>query len=214
MHEELIDVYNENMEKIGEEMKKEAHRLWLWHKSIHCWLFTRKDGKNYVILQRRAHEKLLMPDYYDVSVAGHYELGEDGKDGLCELEEEFGITVPEESWNYLGVKFDVGIAPNAINKEFCEVYFTEIDTPLSSFTLNEREVGAVVTVAVEDGLKLFHGECDEIRAEGFAPDDKGSTREGEFIITRESVIPRTDRYYAKIFAIADLYFKGYKYLNI
>ena len=110
MHEEIIDIYDENMTHIGYAPKKEAHKRGLWHKSIHCWLFNSVDSEKYVVIQKRAASKLLMPNYYDVSVAGHYEKGEKKSDGFREVWEEFGIKVPPNSWNYLGIKFDIGIS--------------------------------------------------------------------------------------------------------
>ncbi len=215
MHEELIDIYNENMERIGETAKKEAHRLGLWHKSIHCWLLSQAAGKRYVIVQKRASCKLLMPDYFDVSVAGHYEKGEIKQDGFREVKEEFGISVQKDSWHYLGIKFDVGISPNAINKEFCEVFFAEISNSMDEFVICPAEVDAVAWVEVGDGQRLFAGECDTITAKGIKWDSaQGKTVEAEFQLSADQFIPRTDAYYAKVFTIADLYFGGYKYLYI
>lgn len=215
MHEELIDIYNENMEIIGASQKKEAHRLGLWHKSIHCWLFSQFNGKYYVIMQKRASCKLLMPDYFDVSVAGHYEKGEHDIDGFREVQEEFGISITKDCWNYLGIKYDVGLSPGAINKEFCEVFFAEVDNRMDEFTICPTEVDAVVWIEVNNGQKLFSGECESITAQGIKWDpNKKKPVKASFELTTAAFIPRTDPYYAKIFAIADLYFRGYKYLYI
>lgn len=215
MHEELIDIYNENMEKIGSARKKDAHSLGLWHKSIHCWLFIKSNNKNYVIIQKRSDKKVLMPNFYDVSVAGHYDLNEDKQDGFREVNEELGVIVSNFDWHYLGVKFDIARSMNTVNKEFCEVYFAEIKTDIDKFSLSQREVDAVVKVLVEDGLALFSGATQEILASGIKWDENRSKLvESEFKIHSEEFIPRIDNYYAKIFAIADLYFKGYKYLYI
>ncbi len=215
MHEELIDIYNENMDLVGQRRKKDAHKYGFWHKSIHCWLFCEEGDKKYVIVQRRASSKLLMPNYYDVSVAGHYELGESGEDGLRELKEEFGISVPKESWRYLGIKFDVGMSANVVNKEFCEVYFAKTNVDLRSFKINPIEVAAVVKVEVKEGLRLFGGEQNEILATGIVwNEETNSTEEATIKLTKAEFIPRIDNYYSKIFAIADLYFKDYPYLYI
>ena len=215
MHEEYIDIYNENMEPIGSSMKKDAHRLGLWHKSIHCWLFSKIAQKTYVIFQKRASTKLLMPNYFDVSVAGHYEKGENMYDGFREVNEELGLNIENNAWHYLGIKFDVGTSLNAINKEFCEVFFAETHNDLSHYKMNAREVDAIVWIEIKDGLRLFSGETDEITVQGIKWDNqKAHSIKSNFNIKRDNFIPRTDFYYAKIFAIADLYFKGYEYLYI
>lgn len=215
MHDKWIDIYNENMEKVGYATKEDVHNQGLWHKSIHCWLFARKDGIPCVIMQKRASCKLLMPDYFDVSVAGHYEKDEAPNDGFREVKEEFGITVPREAWHYLGIKFDVGISPNAVNKEFCEVFFAEIDSPWTDFILDPKEVDAVVYVPVEVGLQLFSGACEQITIPGFYwNSDENHIIEDTFVVDKSCFIPRIDPYYPKMFAIADLYFRGYPHLYI
>ena len=215
MHEEEINIYDENINPIGQLPKKEVHRLGLWHKSIHCWLFLKENGNEYVICQKRSPKKLLMPNVFDVSVAGHYELNEEVKDGFREVQEEFGITVPSEKWHYLGIKFDVSKTPATTNKEFVEVFFAETDSSIDNFKMAPLEVAAVVKIKVEDGLKLFAGEIDSVKAEGVVFDEEqGKNVKQEFVLKAEDFLPRKDKYYAKIFAIADLYFKGYKYLYI
>jgi len=214
MHEELINIYNENMEMVGYAPKKEAHRQGLWHKSIHCWLFTVLEGKPCVIMQKRASCKLLMPDYFDVSVAGHYEKDEVKNDGFREVMEEFGISVAAEAWHYLGVKFDVGISENAVNKEFCEVFFAEVDNPMTDFYMDPKEVDAVVWIPVDDGLRLFSGACESLTVSGIGRTADGQVAKQTFTVDQNRFIPRTDPYYAKIFAIADLYFRGYEHLYI
>jgi isopentenyldiphosphate isomerase len=215
MHEELINIYDEAMNKIGYEQKKSVHVTGSWHKSIHCWLFRQDETGRYVIFQRRSSAKLLMPDYYDVSVAGHYEKDEEIRDGLREVDEEFGISVPDESWKYLGIKFDINKNEKTVNKEFCEVFFAEISAPISSFVIRPVEVGAVLQIRVEDGHKLFSGESGAIEAEGYEWDaEAGCTQRRMYRLTREEFIPRIDPYYAKMFVIADLYFQGYPYLYI
>ena len=36
--EELIDIYDENMNCIGTASKAQAHREGLWHKAFRCWV--------------------------------------------------------------------------------------------------------------------------------------------------------------------------------
>ncbi len=41
MADELIDIFDENMNLLGTAMKSQAHREGLWHKTFHCWLARR-----------------------------------------------------------------------------------------------------------------------------------------------------------------------------
>ena len=215
MHEEFVDIYDDDMKRIGSAVKKDVHKLGLWHKSIHCWLFKRENNHKYVLFQKRAMSKIFMPGYFDVSVAGHYELGEKVSDGFREVNEEFGLDIPNSAWHYLGIKMDVGLSPNTINREFCEVYFAEHNFNLLDIKMSQREVDAVVQIDVEDGKRLFAGEVESIEVKGIKWNNAhNGDVYSSFIVSQPNFIPRTDSYYAKIFTIADLYYNGYKYLYI
>ena len=105
------------------------------------------------------------------------------------------------------------MSSNAINKEFCEVYFAQIDNDMCEFSMCQAEVDAVVWIEVGDGLRLFSGETETVYAEGITWEGNNIVK-SKFELSADQFIPRTDSYYAKIFAIADLFFKGYKYLYI
>jgi intracellular septation protein A/isopentenyldiphosphate isomerase len=67
-----------------------SHRDWL-HPVVHILLL---DGQNRVYLQRRSESKDIYPDYWDVSVGGHLDIGESPKDaGIREAMEELNIAI-------------------------------------------------------------------------------------------------------------------------
>src|SRR4028119_588016 len=76
--DELVDVRDgESGERTGEVVwKSEAHRLGLWHRCFHCWVFGTDDGKPYLLAQRRSATKGTWPGYLDVTAAGHPGAGE------------------------------------------------------------------------------------------------------------------------------------------
>lgn len=43
MADELIDIFDENMNLLGTALKSQAHREGLWHKTFHCWLARKND---------------------------------------------------------------------------------------------------------------------------------------------------------------------------
>ena len=75
MADELIDICDEsnNLTKI-QKMKSYAHKAGLWHRTAHIWIYNSKGN---ILLQLRAKEKLLYPDMWDISAAGHVSAGED-----------------------------------------------------------------------------------------------------------------------------------------
>ena len=58
MADELIDIFDEDMNLLGTAMKSQAHREGLWHKTFHCWLVQKTaSGKIMLWLQLRNHTK-------------------------------------------------------------------------------------------------------------------------------------------------------------
>ena len=89
---ELIDVLDEKTgEKTGEIISKdEAHKIGIWHGSIHILIISRDKDKT--LLQKRCAEKKLYPNTWDIAVGGHISSGEDAiTTAKRELEEELGI---------------------------------------------------------------------------------------------------------------------------
>ena len=40
MADELIDIYDSEMNLLGVALKSQAHQEGLWHKAGHCWIIT------------------------------------------------------------------------------------------------------------------------------------------------------------------------------
>lgn len=100
MADELIDIFDENMNLLGTALKSQAHREGLWHKTFHCWLARKNDeGRVMVWLQLRNKDKSIYPDMLDVSAAGHVKSGEEVKDGYREVTEELGLSCRRTIWS-------------------------------------------------------------------------------------------------------------------
>ena len=86
MADTLIDIYDENMNPIGQALKSQAHAEGLWHKAFRCWI--NKPGNNNsckVWLQLRGKDKQLYPNLLSTSAAGHLQAGEQPKDGIRKI---------------------------------------------------------------------------------------------------------------------------------
>lgn len=92
MADELIDIVDENDVPTGiQKMKSLAHADGSWHRVAHIWIY---NSKGEVLLQLRAPNKLLYPNKWDVSVAGHIGAGEDIIAGAQrEIQEEIGVKI-------------------------------------------------------------------------------------------------------------------------
>lgn len=174
MADELIDIYDENLNPLGTAMKSQAHREGLWHKAFHCWILSR--GK--VWFQLRGKDKELYPNMLDISSAGHLQAGETAKDGIREIEEELGLNV---DFNNLTKLFTARIAcdDNGIcNREFCPTYVLATDAKIEDLKMQPEEVDGVYEVDIDEMINLVKGKVEFITAVGLRRnDDKTYSKE-------------------------------------
>ena len=92
--EEKLDVLNERGEFTGKvATREECHREGLWHRAVYGFII---DKNSNVLLQKRSQNKKLWPNKWDVTVGGHVDAGEFGRQTIIrECEEELGIDVKE-----------------------------------------------------------------------------------------------------------------------
>ncbi len=98
--EEWIDVLDSNGRKTGESRPRdEIHRLGLWHRTVHIWLF---DSSGNILFQLRARDKENNPGLYDTSCAGHISAGDSSlESAVREIGEELGIQKLPAELTYL-----------------------------------------------------------------------------------------------------------------
>lgn len=159
MADELIDICNENNNLLDiQKMKSEAHKDGLWHRAAHIWIY---NSQGEVLLQLRASEKLLYPDMWDISAAGHVSAGEDPViSGLRELEEEIGLKVEKEALDFWMIRKTSSIFREIKNNEFYYVYFLKFDGDISQLKLQVEEVQQIQFFAmnqIEEELKANPG---------------------------------------------------------
>ncbi|MBR1413587.1 MAG: NUDIX domain-containing protein [Bacilli bacterium] len=150
---EYLDIYDENQNYLGKELRDVVHRDALWHKTVHCWLFD-KDGNIY--FQRRKDRKTLY-----TTASGHILAGETVKEGFGrEIKEELGIDINyEEAILVDVVKFKMDKIKNdgTIFKDraFANVNVYEYNDSDTKFNYDEEELSSIVKVNANDTLNLF-----------------------------------------------------------
>jgi isopentenyldiphosphate isomerase len=214
---EIIDIFDGNHKLIGQFDRVEAHKQGLWHQTFHCWIVGTSVADpvdRFVVLQLRSSSKKNYPNMLDITAAGHLEAGETPEQGIREIEEELGAVVESASLVRLGIKHDVMDEQSGIrNREFSHVYLLRDNRPLDQYRLSEHEVSGLVQVNVDDGLALFSGERDSVSCMAVRSQNGDLSKFAREVRTVD-LIPRVDQYYLKIFVLADLYLRGYKYLSI
>ncbi|WP_017812284.1 NUDIX hydrolase [Paenibacillus shenyangensis] len=165
---EILDVFNEQMQKTGTATREEVHAQGLWHQTFHCWIVSGSAETGWKLLfQLRHPDKETFPDKLDTSSAGHLMTGESPEDGVRELEEELGIAVTFSELTYCGTHRDeYRISEHYMDREFTHVYLYVCDHPLEDYQVQHSEVTGLFWIAAESFRDLIHGKCEAVTAEG------------------------------------------------
>ncbi len=141
--DELWQLYDEQGQAlVGEGAKKdEVFNKGLLHGASHVWIWRNKDGHQEVLLQQRASDKRTWPNRFDISAAGHIDLGEKPLDAaIRETVEEIGLDAVDDELKLFCVHRTYLKAENgAIENEFQWLYSLEL-TDEADFTLQSSEV--------------------------------------------------------------------------
>jgi isopentenyldiphosphate isomerase len=213
MTEEELDYFDENYDWQGVTTKAEARQKGFWVHSFHCWMMTPGTVPS-MLIQKRSRDKSLFPDCLDISAAGHLSKGESIEDGVREIKEEVGLDVSFDKLISLGVKHDAAKLREIVNRQFCHVFLYPDAPSVSDLSLDVLELDGMVSMAIIDGLRLFSGEVEAVSVSGVEKCEKEGWRQIRKEVSVSDFIPRVDPYYYRMFVIADLYNKGYKYLTV
>lgn len=146
--EEQIDILNELGQKTGESRtRNEVHRLGLWHRTVHIWLF---DANGKILFQLRAHDKENNPNLYDTSCAGHISAGDSSlESAIREIHEELGLEKNPEDLKYLfeARQSSVLNAGTYLDNEFYDVY--------RGFISEDEKLKLVPQPHEVDGFRFF-----------------------------------------------------------
>ncbi len=130
MSEEIFDVVNERDEVVGQNTRREVHRLGLLHRAVHVLVF---NARGEIFLQLRSAKKDRHPSVWDSSASGHVDSGEDyDTTAVREAREEIGLKLSQTPKRLF--KIDACAETDA---EFVWVYRCENEGP---FTLHPDEI--------------------------------------------------------------------------
>ena len=211
---ELVDIYDDELRKVGVATRYEAHKKGLWHFNFHCWVVTRR-GKGAVLFQVRSESKPSFPGLLDSTVGGHYRAGERSADVTREIEEELGVRAEMKDLVPLGRRVDVASYHGVSKREIAEVFLLECGRPLSEYRVDASEVVGLVEVPIDSGLRLFSGRAKRIPARGVMWDwDSGGLKDARLSLGAGRFVPKMDSYYMSLFVAAKRFLSGERYLSI
>ncbi|MDO5291465.1 MAG: NUDIX domain-containing protein [bacterium] len=126
-----------------------AHQDGDLHGTSHIWVARECNNNGYeLLLQKRSATKDAYPGCYDVSSAGHLDIGETYLEAaIREAREELGLLVDEQDLEFVGMH-DVYMEEEFYHKPFrnhelSAIYLYKVTNSDQQFTLQKEEVEAV-----------------------------------------------------------------------
>lgn len=133
-----------------------VHRDGELHPTVHIWLIKRRDMGVFVLLQKRAHEKEINPDCFDVSAAGHVSQGEEFRHtALKEVHEELGLDIDRSKLEFIGLK-RAEYHKGCINdNELVAVYICRENINTEDLVLQSSEVSEVCWAEIDELISVM-----------------------------------------------------------
>ena len=193
---EFFDVFDDNLQPLGQASRLETHTKGLWHHTFQCWIYREVEGTRKFIVQRRHPNKEAFPNRLDKSSAGHLIAGETVEDGVREIEEELGLVVPFEKLVSCGEIMQEHIEPHWKDREICHIFLLHHDQPLAAYQLQKEEVTGIFEVDVEAFFALMDDYVQSISVHGLQwNEDTQTYDEVTFEAIASDFTPQRDGYF-------------------
>ena len=159
--DEKFDVLNKYGQFTGKTAtRKECHKKGLWHRAVYAFIVD-KDFN--VLLQRRSAKKDLWPNRWDVTIGGHVDAGEIGRQALIrECKEELGIDIKDNEIKFLVSSTSVYKTDGYYNRHYDEGYLIIKDIDPNVLKLNSEEVSEVKYFSASDIINRVNNNYDEL----------------------------------------------------
>ena len=161
---EILDYYDENLEKLGTISRKKGIDKKLLLESVQLWIINPKS--NQVLMQKRSINRKNDAGKIDVSTSGHVKSGETPIHAMLrEAEEEIGIR-PEDLGSILK---NLGIEMVDLTKVgrkgnyFVHEYMAYMDKPLNYFKFDENEIEKLFFMDYEKVKQTIRNNDKKIR---------------------------------------------------
>lgn len=157
--EEKFDVLNELGEFTGKvATRDECHINGLWHRAVYAFIVDKNFN---VLLQKRSANKKLWPNKWDVTIGGHVNAGEFGRQALIrECREELGIDISDDDIKYLVGTTSRYNKNGYINNHYDECYLITKDVNINDLVLQKEEVSDAKYFSKDEIIKRINNNYD------------------------------------------------------
>ena len=166
--DEILSFYDDELNELGMTTRSEIHIKGFLHQVVHCWIIDEVDNEKWIYFQQRSYKKKDFPGLYDISAAGHVNIGEKAEVAVKrETQEEIGILIAPEKLRFIGSIREKMHLDNFYNNEICYVYLYAIDNP--KFHIG-HEVEKMVKISFDEFKKCILEGSENVVA--FSEDSK------------------------------------------
>lgn len=146
---ELLDFYDTGCENLlGTDTRENIHKLGLWHKTVHCWLYD-KSGNIY--FQRRGDLNKLY-----TTASGHIQSGENVAMAFeREIYEEIGIHIDTSNLSLISKTVWQFSSPKKTDNVVANVCISEIPQN-TKFNIDNNEVIGIVCINTKQCIDLMN----------------------------------------------------------
>ena len=157
LEDEFLNLIDDKARITAESKPRTAvHRDGDLHPTVHIWMIKRRDMGVFVLLQKRAHEKDINPDCYDVSAAGHVTQGEEFRHtALKEVREELGLNIDRSQLEFIGLRRACYSKGSIKDNELAAVYICREKINIEDLTLQSSEVAEVCWAEIDELLSIM-----------------------------------------------------------
>ncbi len=155
--DEFLNIIDDRA-RITSESKPRSlvHRDGELHPTVHVWMIKRRDMGVFVLLQKRAHNKEINPDCFDVSAAGHVSQGDEFRyTALKEVHEELGLDIERSKLEFIGLKRAEYSKGDIHDNELVAVYICRESINIEDLTLQSSEVSEVCWAEIDELLSIM-----------------------------------------------------------
>lgn len=151
--EEILDIFNDDLEIIGQDTRENAHKKGLLHQVVHCWVIEESQDGRFVYMQQRAEFKDF-PLLFDITVGGHIDAGEVVEDAMLrEIREEIGLDLKIDDLKYEGYEVKDISEGDFLDREICRI-FTYVSPKQVEFNPGP-EVKKMIKIREKEFIDVF-----------------------------------------------------------
>ena len=202
--EEVLSIFDENHQKVGEQSRDVIHTKGHWHETFHCWIVQIKLDVPHLYFQQRSNLKKDFPNLFDITAAGHLLAHETVDDGLREVEEELGLLLNMNELQSLGIIKDTILHGEFIDHEFAHTFMYISENENLALRLQVEEVSGIFSASLSDVIRLFEDKVESISLQCVTSNEDVA----EKMVTLIDFVPHEKEYMNEVLYNIQHYLRG------